>query len=129
MQLTCVFAACAAPVLLDATRIVQVMQNLLSNALAHTPAGGRIHAGGRRQGESYAVRIQDTGSGIPEAELPHVFERLYRADAARAGGGSGLGLSISRSIIEAHGGEISLSSPPGEGTAVTFSLPLVGAPT
>ncbi|GMA15451.1 HAMP domain-containing histidine kinase (plasmid) [Deinococcus metallilatus] len=108
---------------LDRVRLTQVLQNLLSNALAHTSAGDRVNVAVRSARGYLAVSIQDTGSGIPPEHLPHVFDRLYRADSSRSSGGSGLGLSICRSIIEAHGGQIQVSSTPGVGTTVTFELP------
>nr|WP_246580651.1 ATP-binding protein [Deinococcus aestuarii] len=109
---------------LDRVRITQVLQNLLANALAHTPGGGRVDVRARLEGGRLHVGVADTGSGIAPEHLPHVFDRLYRADGARSAGGSGLGLSICRSIVEAHGGEIRLTSRPGAGTSVTFTLPL-----
>ncbi|GGR23258.1 sensor histidine kinase [Deinococcus ruber] len=108
----------------DPTRITQVMQNLLSNALEHTPTGGRVEIQGLVQESVFQISVQDTGSGVPAEMVPYVFERLYRANASRHSGGSGLGLTISRSIIEAHGGQMRIESQEGEGTVVTFSLPL-----
>ncbi|WP_081909120.1 cell wall metabolism sensor histidine kinase WalK [Deinococcus sp. YIM 77859] len=108
---------------LDRVRITRVLQNLLGNALAHTPPGGRVDVTVSRSEKQVVVRVQDTGSGIAPEHLPHVFDRLYRADQARSGGGSGLGLSICRSIVEAHGGQIEITSTLGVGTAVTFTLP------
>ncbi|ABF44274.1 MULTISPECIES: sensor histidine kinase [Deinococcus] len=113
----------APTVSLDRVRITQVLQNLLSNALRHTSPGGRVNVSVRADQGQLTVRVEDTGSGIAPEHLPHVFDRLYRADLSRSSGGSGLGLSICRSIVEAHGGHIQLSSTPGVGTTVTFALP------
>lgn len=111
----------------DTRRVTQVLQNLLGNALRFTPSGGEVAVEVRSRGAAWEVRVRDTGSGIPEEHLPHVFERLYRADEARGGEGSGLGLAICRSIVGAHGGRIGVESAPGRGTTVTFTLP--AAPT
>jgi len=108
---------------LDSRRVTQVLRNLLSNALAHTPVGGEVRVEAALVGEHLRIVVSDTGSGISPEHLPHVFDRLYRADGSRSSGGSGLGLSICKSIVEAHGGQISLMSEPGRGTAVTFTLP------
>jgi signal transduction histidine kinase len=114
-------------VLADADRIEQVLVNLLDNAIKYSPEGGRITVaiddGGAPGLVSVAVR--DEGVGIPVGDLPRVFERFYRVDRARSrdGGGSGLGLSIAKAIVEAHGGEITLRSEEGQGTTVYFTLP------
>jgi two-component system sensor histidine kinase VicK len=109
----------------DPDRILQVLSNLLENAIDFTPAGGRITITARRHPDGLACEVADTGVGIPAADLPHVFERLYRVEASRARehGGTGLGLSIAQEIIEAHGGEIRVQSRVGEGTQVAFTLP------
>lgn len=109
----------------DEDLLVQVLVNLLDNALKHTPAGGTITLGCRADGGQVRLWVADTGSGISPEHLPHVFERFYRADGgrARASGGVGLGLNICRSIVEAHGGTIVLASEPGRGTRVDISLP------
>nr|WP_256488143.1 ATP-binding protein [Deinococcus sp. HSC-46F16] len=109
---------------LDRVRIRQVIHNLLNNALAHTPPGGEVTVQAQAGPQGLRVTVQDTGSGIAPEHLPHVFGRLYRADPSRSVGGSGLGLSICKSIVEAHGGHIELSSAPDQGTAVTFTVPL-----
>jgi len=110
----------------DAQRLSQVLLNLLSNAMDHTPPGGSVHATTRREPGRVIISVEDTGTGISEADLPHIFERLYRADRSRSRvtGGSGLGLSIAKSLVEAHGGEIWTVSALGEGTTMSFSLPL-----
>jgi len=115
----------------DPQRIEQVLANLLSNALYHTPDGGSI-AIRVSSGEPgwLTVWVSDTGPGIPVDALPNVFERFYRADRGRARGtngeGSGLGLAVARSIVEAHGGAIGVDSPPAQGASFWFSLPLWG---
>lgn len=108
----------------DSQRIAQVLSNLVSNALRHTPAGGRVTLAARPVPGAVELTVQDTGSGIAPEDLPHVFARFYRADRARSNNGeSGLGLSIAKSIVEAHGGTIAASSPPGGGATFTIRLP------
>jgi signal transduction histidine kinase len=115
-------------VLADADRIEQVLVNLLDNAIKYSPGGGRITVaideGGATPG-LVSITVRDEGVGIPAEDLPRVFERFYRVDRARSrdGGGSGLGLSIAKAIVEAHGGEITLRSEEGQGTTVHFTLP------
>lgn len=111
----------------DSDRITQVLLNLLDNARRHTPEGGEICVGAQPQQRELRVWVKDTGEGIDPADLPHIFERFYRADRSRANttGGSGLGLSIVKAIITAHGGKVWAQSQPGEGTCVAFTLPLV----
>lgn len=112
----------------DVERINEVLHNLLNNALRHTPEGGTITVQ-VRSGESYSLQIavQDTGEGIAPEHLPNVFERFYRADYGRSRqtGGTGLGLAIAKAIVEAHDGNISVSSPgvPGQGATFTIQLP------
>ena len=110
----------------DEQRIAQVLFNLMSNALRHTPDGGSITTTAELRDECVVVSVRDTGAGIASEDLPHVFERLYRADRsrARATGGSGLGLTIARQIVEAHGGQIWAWSWLGAGSTFSFSLPL-----
>ena len=112
----------------DERRLSQVLRNLLSNALRHTAQGSVEVALGRSDGH-IEVRVIDTGEGIPAEDLPYVFERFYRADAARAGdtGGAGLGLAITRRIIIDHGGNVFAESTPGEGATVGFTLPEVAS--
>ena len=111
---------------LDPDRMGQVLRNLLSNALRHTPAHGEIRLSAARSGESVEMRVSDTGPGIAPEDLPHVFERFYRADRSRTreSGGSGLGLAIARSIVASHGGTIAAESRPGQGTTIVIRLPL-----
>ena len=117
----------------DNDRVVQVLLNLLDNARRHTPDNGNIRVGARVQDNKVAIWVNDTGSGIEAADLPHIFERFYRADRSRTTttGGSGLGLSIVKAIITAHGGTIQAESTPGQGTRITFTLPIASqsAPT
>jgi len=109
----------------DADRLAQVLRNLLSNALRHTPAGGRVALRVARSGEKIQVQIADTGSGIAPEDLPHVFERFYRGDKSRSrrGGGAGLGLAIARQLVSAHDGELTVVSEPGLGTTFDITLP------
>ncbi|MDO8472635.1 MAG: ATP-binding protein [Dehalococcoidia bacterium] len=109
----------------DAQRIGQVLRNLLSNAVAHTPGGGRISISTWDAGSRVAVSVADTGEGIGLADLPHVFDRFYRADTSRsrATGGSGLGLTIAKRLVEAHSGVIEAQSEPGRGSKFTFTVP------
>jgi signal transduction histidine kinase len=113
------------PVRMDTPRIGRVLNNLVGNALRHTPAGGRVEVQARRDGTGVEVVIADTGEGIRPEDLPHVFERFYRGEKSRsrATGGAGLGLAIAQGIVRAHGGEIRLESSPSAGTRFTFSLP------
>ena len=112
----------------DRQRFGQVMSNLLSNALRHTPAGGQVRISVHRQGASTAlIHVADDGEGIPPGQLGHIFERFYRGDAARSrdNGGSGIGLTISKALIEAHGGTLTATSPgPGRGAVFALRLPL-----
>jgi len=110
----------------DPGRITQVLINLLGNALQYTPSGGRVTVRGRADHREVTIAVQDTGIGIPAEHLPHIFERFYRVDKSRsrAGGGSGIGLTIAKHLIEAHGGRIQAESPgPGRGSTFTFTLP------
>lgn len=108
---------------LDADRISQVINNIVKNALRHTEAG-EVRISLEDRPEEVAVEVSDTGEGIPAEKLDHVFDRFYRADSSRSKRGStGLGLSIAKELVEAHGGEICISSEVGEGTTVGFSLP------
>lgn len=112
-------------VVLDKDRITQVIMNLLTNALKHTPSGGTVSLEARHIGEGLKFAVQDTGTGIPEEHLPHIFNRFYRADKSRsrAEGGVGLGLAIAKGFVEAHGGRIWVESNPGTGTRFIFTIP------
>lgn len=109
----------------DPTHLRQVLLTLLDNALRHTPRGGNVELSARPDGRYVQICVSDSGSGIPPEHLPHVFERFYRANGDRAedGGGSGLGLSIARGLVEAQHGHITIASQPGQGTQVTLLLP------
>jgi signal transduction histidine kinase len=112
---------------IDLHRIKQVLLNLLENAVAHTDRGGKITVTARQQDKKILVSVTDTGEGIPARELPLIFERFYRVDKSRTRktGGSGLGLTIAKRLVEAHGGTIEVKSEPGRGSTFTFSLPVV----
>ena len=114
-------------VLGDPDRLKQVVLNLCENAIKYTPEGGRVTVAIRREGNQAVVTIADTGIGISAADMPHVFERFYRADPARSrdAGGSGLGLSIAKWVIREHAGTIDLTSDQGHGTTATIRVPLV----
>jgi Signal transduction histidine kinase len=109
----------------DRDKVSQVLVNLISNALKYTPEGGKVRIEAAETPDEATISVSDTGIGIPESDLPYIFERFYRSDKSRsrATGGSGIGLTIARSIIGAHGGEISVDSSPGEGSTFTISLP------
>lgn len=120
-------SAADAGVQVDIHRLGQVLDNLLRNALRHTPPGGTVVVSAERAGDEVLVTITDSGDGIPAEQLPHVFERFYRGDTARDRdhGGSGIGLTISRAIADAHGGSLTASSAgPGRGSVFTLRLPL-----
>lgn len=110
----------------DADRLIQVLVNLLDNALRHTPVGGRIEVGCQPAGEQVRLWVQDSGEGIPVEHQQLVFDRFHRIDSGRARqrGGVGLGLSICKMIAEAHGGTIAISTPPGGGAHVELRLPV-----
>lgn len=113
------------PVMMDTQRIGRVLNNLIGNALRHTPAEGRVNVHARRTASGVEVRVSDTGEGIRPEDLPHVFESFYRGEKSRSRstGGAGLGLAISRGIVQAHGGEIKVQSEAGRGSQFTFTLP------
>jgi signal transduction histidine kinase len=143
-----------APALADPDRVAQVLRNLLVNALRHTPSGGsvtvsaasstHVYEAAAAKTETLEIAIADTGEGIAPEDLPHVFERFWRADPARTRsgvgaeerltgtcpvrtvqGGTGLGLSVAQSLVRAQGGRIWVESTPGEGTVFRFTLPFV----
>lgn len=131
-------AAALPPVLADADRISQVIGNLIGNALRYTAEGGLITVAAgspsqdKRQAQTVMITVTDSGTGIPAADLPHIFDRFYRADKSRTriSGGSGLGLAIVKYIVEAHGGRVWTESPvfqdngrAGHGARISFTLP------
>jgi signal transduction histidine kinase len=111
-------------------RITELLLILIDNAIRHTPPGGEIVVSVERTGSDARVTVRDTGEGIAPEDLPYVFERFYRAGAARdrATGGTGLGLAIAQSIARLHGGEIRVTSARGAGAVFTVSLPLARLP-
>jgi len=112
------------PVEGDAGRLKQVLMNLLSNAIKYTAPGGRVNARAGLRDDSVHIAIEDTGRGIPEQDLPHIFDKFYRvADSEGWATGTGLGLSITKEIVEAHGGRIDVASQVGVGTIFTVVMP------
>ena len=114
----------------DLSRIRQVLQNLVGNAIKYTPDQGEIKVFSERENGMIWVRVQDNGLGIPEDDLPHIFDKFYRVDADDRADiqGNGLGLAIVKAIVEQHGGEIKVESTFGEGSCFSFSLPLAPDP-
>lgn len=110
----------------DASRMRQVLHNLLDNALSHTPGNDRIRITVEQKETGLQIEVADTGAGIAAEDLPHIFDRFYRADSARSRerGSAGLGLAVARAIIQAHDGTITAASPgPGQGSIFTFTIP------
>jgi signal transduction histidine kinase len=125
ITITTDFAApCEAVV--DATRMRQAFANLLDNALKYTPEGGNVRLSCAVESGRVTVRVRDTGMGIPPDEQPRIWERLYRGDKSRSQRGLGLGLSLVKAIVEAHHGEVSVQSQPGEGSEFVVALPQSG---
>jgi len=118
--------AAAVPMTADRERIAQVLANLLANALRYTEPGGRVAVAARTGGNEATLEVADSGIGIPEEELSHIFERFHRVDRSRtrATGGAGLGLAIVKHLVEAHGGRVWARSRVGEGSTFGFALPL-----
>jgi signal transduction histidine kinase len=120
--------AAHAQVRVDEARMARVFDNLVDNALEHTPAGGRIEVAAGASGDRVVFTVRDTGPGVPPDKLPHLFDRFYRADESRgADRHSGLGLAIVRALVEAHGGTVRAASRPGEGTEMIATLPALPA--
>lgn len=113
------------PATIDADRIEQVLTNLIDNAIRHTPKGGKVTLGINSNQTEVHLSVEDTGVGIPEEDLPFVFERFYKADKARTRGksGTGLGLAIAKNIVEAHRGVIVVNSILNQGTTFFIKLP------
>ena len=108
----------------DRTRLEQVAANLIDNAVKYTPSGGRVDVEVARDDGHAVLRVRDTGPGIPHDELPRIWDRLFRGDTSRAERGLGLGLSLVKAIVEAHGGTVGVDSEPARGSTFTVSLPL-----
>ncbi|MEW6086626.1 MAG: ATP-binding protein [Chloroflexota bacterium] len=115
------------PLLADEDRAIQILTNLTANAIQYTPEGGRVTISAKQIKDEIHIAVQDTGIGIPPEHISHIFDRFYRADKSRSrqsGGGSGIGLTIARALVEAHGGRIWVESAgEGKGSRFTFSLP------
>jgi signal transduction histidine kinase len=107
----------------DIAAMERVLSNLVDNALRHTPENGSVTLALVARGERLRVEVRDTGSGLSAQEQTRVFDRFWRADAARSGGGAGLGLAIARRIVELHGGSLEVESTPGQGACFHFELP------
>ncbi len=116
-------APAPAPTLGDRGRLRELLENLVDNALKHTDPGGRVAVRVRVENGWVVLEVADTGRGIGPEHLPHVFERFYRADPARAGGGAGLGLAIAKAVAEAHGGSIGVESTPRRGSLFRVRVP------
>ena len=112
----------------DPVKLRQLLLNLLDNAIKYTPEGGKVWLSLERSNGFARITVADTGIGIPEEDLPHIFDRFYRVDKARRDGGSGLGLSICKLIVEAHKGRIDVDSKPGAGSTFRVYLPLAKRP-
>ena len=127
VSLQCDVSADLPRVRVDEDRIGQVLINLVGNALHYTPSGGSVRVVARQQGREIQIAVIDTGIGIPAEHLPHLFTRFYRVDKSRsrAGGGSGIGLTIGKHLVEAHGGRIWVTSAGADhGSTFTFTLPV-----
>jgi signal transduction histidine kinase len=111
----------------DPMRMIQVLSNLLRNAICHSPEGGAVTLAARREGQAVRIEVTDTGTGIPTADLPHIFDRFYRAElpGGAEAGGTGIGLAVARSLVEAQGGTIHAESELGKGTTLSFTVPAV----
>jgi len=115
-------------VLVDATRFVQVLGNLVSNSVKFTESGGSVTVGAERRGDLVVIAVRDTGIGIPAQHLPHIFDRHWHSRRAARTAGTGLGLAIARGIVEAHGGRIWVDSTEGNGSTFSFSVPIAPEP-
>ncbi|HVQ40943.1 MAG TPA: ATP-binding protein, partial [Vicinamibacterales bacterium] len=127
IALECEIAAGVDSIVGDSNRLEQAIQNLAANAVRHTPAGGRIRLTAERVDNGIRLRVEDSGPGIPEEHLPHIFDRFYKVDVSRTGtalpSGSGLGLSIVQAIVKRHGGTIEASNSPEGGARFEIVLP------
>jgi signal transduction histidine kinase len=112
-------------VVMDTARMQRVLVNLVQNAIRHTPADGTVYIEARAQSGEVQVEVRDTGEGISAEDLPRVFEPFFQGDRARTKpGGSGVGLSIVKALVEAHGGRVWASSTPGKGSTFAFTVPV-----
>ena len=109
----------------DSDKLSQVLVNLVSNSIKYSEKGGTIFLSSFEKDEDIIIRVKDEGAGIPIEDLPYIFERFYRVDHSRdkETGGAGIGLTITKEIVEAHGGKIAIESFPGHGTEVIVTLP------
>lgn len=126
-----IFINCAEelpPIMADDTRLEQVLVNLLHNAIKFTPKGGQIDLSAIEKDNLMLFSVKDTGAGISDTDLPHIFERFYKADRSRSSQGTGLGLAIARHLVEAHNGKIWVESELGKGSCFSFTIPLVNPP-
>jgi two-component system phosphate regulon sensor histidine kinase PhoR len=115
------------PAVGDAEMLERVVINLVHNAIKFTPAGGTVSVRARAVEGAVQVSVTDTGVGILSEDLPRIFERFFKADRSRGGGGTGLGLAVARHAVEAHGGVVTVQSTPGEGSTFTFTIPAVAS--
>lgn len=124
--LSAAMAPAIGALLIDPLKITQVLENLIDNALKYTPKGSRIDVSTQQRENRVEICVRDNGPGIPEADLPHIFERFYRVDKGRSRdkGGTGLGLSIVKHIVQLHGGQVRVESKLGQGTAFYFTIPV-----
>jgi len=107
----------------DARRLRQVVANLLDNAVKYTPEGGHVDVAAMPASEGFAIEVSDTGTGIPDEDMPFIFDRLYRGDKSRSLRGLGLGLSLVKAVVQAHGGDIAVRNLPEHGACFTITLP------
>jgi signal transduction histidine kinase len=130
LEITTALAADLPLVDIDYHRIIEVLHNLLTNSIKHTPSGGKINVQAEQSGQFVRVSVTDNGEGIPAADVPYLFERFYRVDKSRTrnGGGSGLGLTITKRLVEAHGGTIGVQSELGKGSSFFFTVPVDSLP-
>lgn len=125
VHLSCEIQSTRDTFFIDSDRIEQVLTNLIDNAIRHTPENGNVKVKFEETNKGFQINVEDNGSGIPEEDIPFVFERFYKADKARTRGksGTGLGLAIAKNIVEAHDGNITVKSKVGQGTTFSFFLP------
>jgi signal transduction histidine kinase len=128
LQLEAVILPSGGDVFVDRDRLQIVFANLITNAIRHTPAGGRIEVRARPINSTVRFEVADAGEGIPPEHLRHIFDKFYRVPGAPSGS-AGLGLSIAKEIVEAHGGEIGVESEVGQGTTFWFTIPLAKGET